>query len=708
MIELLVKSPKIDTVIFTDKISVNYEVKDTDGVFDKVIFEVFDRNDPQTSNFLLARSNTNNLQAANRLLPTNIRKFYLETDVRRNLFEVPNLVAGDYVLIAIVENKYGKQISSTEKRINFSTKPVTLDLKNKLSSVVESTIPEFLRTDYEYFTDFIKYYYKWLEETKNVNYIPHNLEQYFDVDNIPPELIDTFYKTYLNNFPTQFTKDKETNSDIDIPKILKRIRDFYSKKGTEDSFRFVFRVMFDTEITFSYPREKVIYASQGKWKTDKFIRTKNLSREEVTKIIGTELYVENENGERTFSGIISDTYSTIFNGITTNTIYLTSVLGSLNSDVVYYDEVVLGVSEQKQIKLCSMIVDNDWADCPADLFSFISSDISPAFEPVASQRTGFKVGEIVKLSLLGDNLQFSCVPPGGCESSPADLNGDGKVTGADLGIILGAWGVNPGHPADFNGDGKISGSDLGTFLGYYSGCSPCNANYSQSTYNGVLGTGFFATVKEVNERKQITKIKIIDPGINYTEENITHYNTEILKEDGTIKLYNCRLIFKFGYMFTGEPYYENFGSVLGYFSVMPDNYYYQSHSYEIGSSVTPFKFADILKTTVHPAGYLPFYRYDILDTIVEKPATEFTYNQSGAPAFVSSRIGQNFSVEGNVIGGTDFEIVSAPESVFERENILNYPPSTKVLTPDSSTELNIEGYHEFFIDTLKYYNTDME
>ena len=105
---------------------------------------------------------------------------------------------------------------------------------------------------------------------------------------------------------------------------------------------------------------------------------------------------------------------------------------------------------------------------------------------------------------------------------------------------------------------------------------------------------------------------------------------------------------------------------------------------------------------------MPFYRYDILDTIVEKPATEFTYNQSGAPAFVSSRIGQNFSVEGNVIGGTDFEIVSAPESVFERENILNYPPSTKVLTPDSSTELNIEGYHEFFIDTLKYYNTDME
>jgi len=49
------------------------------------------------------------------------------------------------------------------------------------------------------------------------------------------------------------------------------------------------------------------------------------------------------------------------------------------------------------------------------------------------------------------------------EGSTADLNGDGVVNGADLGILLGAWGG--GGPADLNGDGIVNGADLGILLG---------------------------------------------------------------------------------------------------------------------------------------------------------------------------------------------------------------------------------------------------
>ncbi len=45
---------------------------------------------------------------------------------------------------------------------------------------------------------------------------------------------------------------------------------------------------------------------------------------------------------------------------------------------------------------------------------------------------------------------------------PADLNGDGVVNGADLGILLGAWGTTGG---DINGDGTTNGADLGLLLG---------------------------------------------------------------------------------------------------------------------------------------------------------------------------------------------------------------------------------------------------
>jgi hypothetical protein len=48
-----------------------------------------------------------------------------------------------------------------------------------------------------------------------------------------------------------------------------------------------------------------------------------------------------------------------------------------------------------------------------------------------------------------------------------DLNGDGVVDGADLGLFLGLWGSSDAS-ADFNGDGVVDGADLGVLLGAWS------------------------------------------------------------------------------------------------------------------------------------------------------------------------------------------------------------------------------------------------
>ncbi len=44
-----------------------------------------------------------------------------------------------------------------------------------------------------------------------------------------------------------------------------------------------------------------------------------------------------------------------------------------------------------------------------------------------------------------------------------DLNGDGVIDGADLGILLSGWGSS--GPGDLNGDGVVDGADLGILLG---------------------------------------------------------------------------------------------------------------------------------------------------------------------------------------------------------------------------------------------------
>ena len=51
------------------------------------------------------------------------------------------------------------------------------------------------------------------------------------------------------------------------------------------------------------------------------------------------------------------------------------------------------------------------------------------------------------------------IPP-----SAADLNGDLRIDGVDLGMLLAAWGVCAGCPADINGDGSVNAVDLARLL----------------------------------------------------------------------------------------------------------------------------------------------------------------------------------------------------------------------------------------------------
>ncbi len=86
--------------------------------------------------------------------------------------------------------------------------------------------------------------------------------------------------------------------------------------------------------------------------------------------------------------------------------------------------------------------------------------------------------EVVLTALPGalPSLPGSEGDNGGSTTIPApcsgDLNGDGKVDGADLGLLLSDWGACAGCPGDLNGDNKVDGADLGLMLSAWGVCFP--------------------------------------------------------------------------------------------------------------------------------------------------------------------------------------------------------------------------------------------
>lgn len=74
-------------------------------------------------------------------------------------------------------------------------------------------------------------------------------------------------------------------------------------------------------------------------------------------------------------------------------------------------------------------------------------------------------GNIAMQLLQSEETQFDEAP-----SCLGDIDGDGEVNGADLGLLLGNWlGSGVG---DLNNDGVVNGADLGVLLGAWGPCSP--------------------------------------------------------------------------------------------------------------------------------------------------------------------------------------------------------------------------------------------
>ena len=133
-------------------------------------------------------------------------------------------------------------------------------LEKTVSALVNRQLPDFVRADHPKFKQFLEAYYRWLEDETKGNTVYHIMRsgEYRDIDNTLDPFIRLFKQELLPYFPER--------SELDLIKILKGARNFYVKKGSEESVKWLFRVLFDQDIEVYYPKQQILIASDGKWK----------------------------------------------------------------------------------------------------------------------------------------------------------------------------------------------------------------------------------------------------------------------------------------------------------------------------------------------------------------------------------------------------------------------------------------------------------
>ena len=133
----------------------------------------------------------------------------------------------------------------------------TTRIKEKISKLVSGHVPEFVKSDYTTFVSFIEAYYRFLEQDQGALEVVQNAKEYGDID----KTLDSF----VNYFIANYAQDISYNVLLNKRLLVKRIKDLYEAKGSELSFKLLFKLLYDTVVDTSHPYDNVLIASDGTW-----------------------------------------------------------------------------------------------------------------------------------------------------------------------------------------------------------------------------------------------------------------------------------------------------------------------------------------------------------------------------------------------------------------------------------------------------------
>jgi hypothetical protein len=376
---------------------------------------------------------------------------------------------------------------------------------SKISNLISSQVPFFVRNDHQNFITFLEAYYEFLEQEGETLDVIKNVKNYADIDYVVDgdQYSEELYKTFLNEMPRNIVADKKM--------ILKNIKDFYRARGTENATRFLMRALFGYDVEFYYPKRDILKASDAKWFIEKSIRVGDIkvqgnANNDIVffrKFTNTQIKGNTSKARAVVESV--DVF--LENGVIVNELKLSNQ----EKDFTSGEEIFAQFDEDGEVKNIS-----------ATIFSGILSDVI-----VLNGGTKYKIGDdVIVESNTGNGavVRVSAVSNGRLKTI-ASLDGGAGFSNGDFLLISGGGGIGGNanvqfaradgkyHPAFYNVVISTIESEANTTIGnaVYSNLvssisDPANTSIANSMSYFVYGpTG------------PVERIRVLAAGDNYRE-----------------------------------------------------------------------------------------------------------------------------------------------------------------------------------------------
>ena len=431
--------------------------------------------------------------------------------------------------------------------------------KPKVSTLVAQQLPEFVREEYDTFVSFLEAYYTYLESTQV------DLKTLRDLDTT----LDSFIKHFRNEFGSNIPY-----STVSERFLLQHIKDQYKAKGSEASFKLLFRILFNKEVSIDYPSKQMLRASDGKWNQDVSVFAKILTGT-PNDVVGKLVDVITPNK---IIRVLVDRRQDVEVEVE-RTIRLSDTVYEFLIDRRFFGNVAVGDRLRYR---------ND-----ADGVYFTAEILATTTGlEVQQPGSGFKVGQLYNIRNFngyGSILKVSKVNAnGGIELAQFIKYGIGYSTdftttisaqsGQDVSGTSGTVIQRVGSDLNISEglDGYSETGTINTFDYAYDPATP-TAPAIDGTYAGTVLREF---------------------GISTVDSRVTDSNPAIIKV-------------KLGALAKYPGYYINNDGFLDDAIYIQDSRYYQAFSYVIKIDETLDRYKTAVKNLIHPSGMAMFGEYDI-------------------------------------------------------------------------------------------------